>query len=197
MVRKHFFTFVLAVLFSAACSDELAAKNRTGHAERLTLFAFSVFDGLQLAHRADGAVEEAVILKHLGHPSAIKELQESDKREPGLANRYRTYIYEGLEITTVTPQAGKSPGTWLERIVVTSQQYRLSSGLHIGEPIASFIQVLGEAEAPFDRDKGEVKYYAETIQMLDGVTFAGHVTITFTIDKNEKVKAISWWYWAD
>lgn len=197
MVRKRFFTFVLAVLISATCSDKLAGENITGHAERLTLFAFSVFDGFQLTHRADGAVEEVVILQHLGHPSDIKEWQESDKREPGLVNKYKIYLYKGLEITTVTPQTGKQPGTWIERIVVTSPRYRLSSGLRVGEPLAAFIHVLGEPEIPFDRDRGEVKYYTESIQILDGVAFAGHATITIMVDKNGKVKAISWWYWAD
>jgi len=57
MVRRRFFTFVLAVLISSMCSDELAGENITGHAEQLTLFAFSVFNGFQLTHRADGAVE--------------------------------------------------------------------------------------------------------------------------------------------
>jgi hypothetical protein len=196
-VRKRFFTFVLAVLISATCSDKLAGENITGHAERLSLFAFSVFDGFQLAHRADGAVEEAVILQHLGHPTDIKKWQESDKREPGLINKYRTYIYNGLSITIVTPQTGEQPGTWLERIVVTSPRYRLSSGLRVGEPLAAFIHVLGDPVKSFDRNKGEVKYYAEAVQMLDGVTFAGHATITIMVDKNRKVKAISWWYWAD
>jgi len=196
-MRKRFFTFVLAVLISAACSDKLAAENTTWHAERLSLFGFSVFDGFQLAHRADGAVEEAVILQHLGNPTDIKEWQEPDKREPGLVTTYRTYIFKGLEITTVAPQTGKQPGTWLERIVVTSPRYRLRCGLRVGEPLAAFIHVLGDPGKSFDSDKGEVKYYAETAQMVDGVTFAGHATITFVIDKNGKVKAINWWYWAD
>ena len=197
MVRKRFFTFVLAVLISATCSDKLAGEDITGHAEQLTLFAFSVFDGFQLTHRADGAVEEAAILQHLGHPSDIKEWQESDKWEPGLVNKYKNYLYKGLEITTVTPQAGEHPNAWLERIVVTSPRYRLRSGLRVGEPLAAFIYVLGEPEIPLYRDRDEVKYYAETIQTLDGVAFAGHATITLMIDKNGKVKAISWWYWAD
>lgn len=166
--------------------------------ENLSCLAFKVFDRFSLVRRVDGDISRAYIVRKLGRPLALKRWQEPDSREPGVINTEHRWTYQGLRLWTSSPQGMLgSPATWLVRVEIDDGRYRLCRGLRVGQPLASFVRLLGEAEASSPPNDDKVVYDAQAFASVRGISFAGQATIVLQVDPQGMVKAITWEYWAD
>jgi len=196
-MRQKICSIVFAVNLLFTATNCLAQWRADHTPDGLFKFAFSIFENFQLMYRIDGAIDENKIISMLGEPIEKKEWSESDSQEPGLSNRYKSSIYEGLEIITVSPLVGNGKKIWLNRIRLKSSNYVLVGGLRIGQPINDFMDKLGIKNGMYDKDTDKIKLTASGNENIDGVSFAGHATVTIGISKSGKVTSVEWEYWAD
>jgi len=177
----------------AANGDELSSKVVE---ENFRQFADNGFEPSIPGLRVEGAIEKENIIKRFGAPLQKKIWKEPDPREPMVVEEFASWEYAGLTITTVTPLPGKH--TWIKDITLTSPDYALKYGLHVGMHVSKFIKTIGKPNDPYRPRKDEVLYYyLENSANMGGIMFLGHIHITLESDKNGAVRKIVWSYLSD
>jgi hypothetical protein len=157
----------------------------------LIAFALDGFDpGINRSIGEDDAAKK--ILQRFGKPRQMKSRQEASKREPGGINDINTWHYDGLEIITLG-WVGYSE-QWVEKITLTSPNFKLKFGLKIGSPKSAFTKLLGQ---PWREEPGLVQYWATYYESREGVAFVSHPYLDIEFDAENRAKKITWRFGSD
>ena len=159
-------------------------------------FAFLIFDEFRITPEI-GVIYPPFMNEYLGIPEK-SEVSEQGTRDPTYTVYQEILFFDGLEVAVARGVDAKpSDWTWLESVYVTSPNYKLKSGLRVGDPLELFIDRLKPVLRRNPRNAKEVSFYAGGYGEPGGVTHAAHATVTLTLDENEAVQSVRIEYWAD
>lgn len=159
-------------------------------------FAFLVFDEFRITPEV-GVVYPPFIREHFGIPEK-SEVREQGTRDPTYTVYQERLFFDGLEIAVARGVDAKpSDWTWLEYIYITSPDYKLKSGLRVGDSLDLFVERLQPVLRRIPSNPKEVSFYSGGYGEPGGVTHAAHATVTLALDENGAVQSVRIEYWAD
>lgn len=157
---------------------------------KLDEFALNGFDPAIPGYYELGQADKN-ILKKFGRPNNTTSEIKPDKREPGLQNKYETWNYDGLVVELLTDLGDeKYRITWINKIILTSNKYRLKYGLNIGCKKKDFYKQFGN---PDKVSSNSITYEVGIFSIHDDVQFYSNIDVIIEFD-GEISKSITWNY---
>ena len=147
-------------------------------------------------HSSEGTLDEQVVVSRYGRPKTRHSSTLPDAREAGANNEHLELSYAEFTVQLSRPTVPPQGRYWMERLRIIDRRLALPCNLHVGAPLAVFIDALGPPgyvhKAPDDR-----MWLWQEIQRREGFSLARHANITIHMATGGTVEWIEWYYYAD
>ena len=188
---KYFIGIILS-FFILSCAFASAEKEDN----QIVTFSFKNFSlklfETPIPENLYGGCTDADIISAFGMPSSTKAYTKLG-HEPSETLQIVERLYDGFILTTSV--SSFDPKTvWLDKIEIYNPAVKLYYGLNLGVDKSKIIEMFGK---PFHTFDNSFLYGIVTTKEINTFQYGININITFSFDKNEKLKQIVWKTYAD